>query len=256
MYDYGRPLGGKIAVITGAAQGVGFSTAEEFIAQGAEVVITDVSAQRLEQGQQQLGDACSTAVADVSDQQQMQHVYEEVIARHGHLDVVVANAVIGDSNPIGKITEDQFNRIFNTNVKGVLYTVQPAIPLLPPGGSVVIIGSTASIKGGVGMSLYGGAKAALRNMIRAWILEVKGSGIRMNVLSPGAVDTPSLRSALADAVGEDRVLESVAQMGDGSPLGRLVQPREIGRAIAFLASDASSAITGVELFADGGAAQV
>jgi NAD(P)-dependent dehydrogenase (short-subunit alcohol dehydrogenase family) len=255
MDGYGKPLEGKVAVITGAARGVGFATAEEFIAQGATVVITGLPADPLGDAQRQLGVAATSVAADVRDQAAMRHVYEETVARHGHVDIVVANAGIGDSNPLGKITEKQFDRIFDTNVKGVLFTVQPAIPLLPPNGSIVIIGSTASIRGGIGMSLYGGAKAALRNMTRAWIQEVKGTGIRINVLSPGAVDTPSLRTALADALGEDAVPAAVEHMGTGAPLGRLLQPREIGRAIAFLGSDASSAITGVELFADGGAAQ-
>ena len=137
----------------------------------------------------------------------------------------------------------------------VLFTVQPAINLMKDGGTVVIIGSTASIQPPTGMSLYGGAKAALRTMVRAWIQEVRGTGIRINVLSPGAVDTPSLRSALADASGADAVDALVTEMGEGNPLGRLAQPRELGTAAVFLASEASSFITGVELFADGGMAQ-
>jgi NAD(P)-dependent dehydrogenase (short-subunit alcohol dehydrogenase family) len=253
--EYGKPLEGKVAVITGAAQGVGLATAEEFIAQGAKVVITGLPTDPLDDAQRQLGVAATSVVADVRDQDAMRHVYEETVARHGHVDIVVANAAIGDSNPIGEITEKQFDHIFDTNVKGVLFTVQPAIALLPPTGSVVIIGSTASIRGGIGMSLYGGAKAALRSMTRAWIQELKGTGIRINLLSPGAVDTPSLRSALADALGEDAVPAAVEHMENAAPLGRLLQPREIGRAIAFLGSDASSAITGAELFADGGLAQ-
>lgn len=137
----------------------------------------------------------------------------------------------------------------------VLFTVQPAINLMKDGGTVVIIGSTASIQPPTGMSLYGGAKAALRTMVRAWIQEVRGTGIRINVLSPSAVDTPSLRSALADASGADAVDALVTDMGEGNPLGRLAQPRELGTAAVFLASEASSFITGVELFADGGMAQ-
>jgi NAD(P)-dependent dehydrogenase (short-subunit alcohol dehydrogenase family) len=256
MYDYSQPLRDKVAVITGATQGIGLETAREFIAQGAQVVITDLDADRLAETEAQLGPSSSVVAADVRRSDEMSHVYDEVVARHGRLDIVVANAVIGDSSPIGDITEEQFNNIFDTDVKGVLFTVQPAIPLLPSNGSVIIVGSTASIKGGVGMSLYGGAKAALRSMTRTWILEVKGTGVRINVLSPGAVDTPSLRSALADAVGESEVPSTVERMGAGAPIGRLLRTEEIARAIAFLGSDASSAITGVELFADGGAAQV
>ena len=167
----------------------------------------------------------------------------------------MANAGVGDSAPLGSITEKQFDHIFGINVKGVLFTVQPALKLLPRDGTVVIIGSTASIQAQPAMSLYGGAKAAIRQFVRGWIQDVKGSGVRINVLSPGAVDTPSLRTALAGALGADQVDAKVTSMGEGNPLGRLADPREIGRVAVFLSSAASSFITGVELFADGGMAQ-
>ncbi|MCC9306086.1 SDR family oxidoreductase [Kitasatospora sp. RB6PN24] len=163
---------------------------------------------------------------------------------------------VGAHAALGAITEEQFDRTFNVNAKGVLFTVQPAIALLPPGGTVVIIGSTASIQPPAGMGLYGGSKAAVRAFIRSWIQDIKGSGIRMNVLSPGAVDTESLRSALAMAQGVDAVPAAVRKMGEGNPTGRIADPREMGKAAAFLAGDASGFITGVELFADGGMAQV
>jgi NAD(P)-dependent dehydrogenase (short-subunit alcohol dehydrogenase family) len=255
MISYAQPLEGKVAVVTGAGQGVGFATAQEFLAQGARVWITGLDEAQLEAARAQLGERAAALVADVRDEEAMRAAYRRIVETDGRLDVVVANAVVGDSNPLGEITQAQFDHIFDTNVRGVLNTVQPAVPHLPETGSVVIIGSTASIKGGTGMSLYGGAKAALRSMVRAWIQEVRGTGVRINVLSPGAVDTPSLRSALADALGEDGVPAAVEQMGQQSPLGRLLQPREVAMSIAFLASDASSAITGVELFADGGLAQ-
>jgi NAD(P)-dependent dehydrogenase (short-subunit alcohol dehydrogenase family) len=175
--------------------------------------------------------------------------------RHGRLDAVVANAGIGAHAPLGSITEEQFDWTFNVNAKGVLFTVQPALPLLPSGGTV-IIGSTVSIQPPRGMSMYGGAKAAVRNFIRAWIKDIKGSGIRMNVLSPGAVDTESLRRALGMAQGADQVDPAIKTTGEGNPTGRIADPREMGKAAVFLSSDASSFITGVELFADGGMAQV
>lgn len=256
MVNYGTPLRGKVAVITGGGQGVGFGVAEEFIAQGAQVAITGLDADHLTAAANELGPEAIGIVADVRDEAAMIAAYAEVVDRLGHLDIVVANAVVGDSNPLGKITEAQFDNIFDTNVKGVLFTVQPAIPHMTDGGTVVIVSSTASVKAGEGMSLYGGAKAALRSMVRSWTLELRGTGIRVNVLTSGAVDTPSLRSALAGAIGEDQVDATVASMGEGSPLGRLLQPSEIGTAIAFLASEASSAVTGAELFADGGLAQV
>lgn len=248
-------LDGKVAVITGAAQGVGFGIAQEFINHGASVVVADLHQNAIDRAVSELGPNGFGAVADVTVLAQMESLYSDVMARYGRLDAVVANVGAGNSNPLGAITEEQFDFVFGVNVKGVLFTVQPALKLMQPGGTVVIVGSTASIQPPVGMSLYGGAKAALRNMVRAWIQEVKGSGVRVNVLSPGAVDTPSLRKALADASGEDQVDALVAKMGAGNPLGRLGQPRELGKVAVFLSSDASSFVTGIELFADGGMAQ-
>jgi NAD(P)-dependent dehydrogenase (short-subunit alcohol dehydrogenase family) len=168
------------------------------------------------------------------------------IRRQGH----------GHSAPLGSITEEQFDFIFGVNAKGVLFTVQAALPRLAEGGTVVIIGSTASTEAEYGMSLYGGSKAAIRQFVRGWISEVKERGIRINVLSPGAIDTPSLRTALAGASGEENVEREVKRMGEGNPLGRLGDPREIGKVVVFLSSDASSFVTGVELFVDGGMAQI
>ncbi|MFJ9871566.1 SDR family NAD(P)-dependent oxidoreductase [[Kitasatospora] papulosa] len=247
---------GKVAVVTGGASGVGLGIAQEFVDQGARVVITELQQKPLDEAVATVGPNCSGIVADVTKLADMETMYQEVIARHGRLDAVVANAGIGAHAPLGAITEEQFEKTFNVNAKGVLFTVQPAIPLLPAGGTVVIIGSTASIQPPAGMGLYGGAKAAVRAFIRSWIQDIKGTGIRMNVLSPGAVDTESLRRALGMAQGADAVPAAVQKMGEGNPTGRIADPREMGKAVAFLSSDASSFITGVELFADGGMAQV
>ncbi|WP_329537658.1 SDR family oxidoreductase (plasmid) [Streptomyces sp. NBC_01450] len=249
-------LEGKVAVVTGGASGVGLGIAQEFVDQGATVVITDLQQDQIDAAVAVIGPKASGVVADVSKLADMKAVYSEVIALHGRLDAVVANAGIGAHAPLEAITEDEFDRTFNINVKGVLFTVQPAIPLLPSGGTIVVIGSTASIQPPRGMSLYAGAKAAVRNCVRVWIQDVKGSGIRINVLSPGAVDTESLRRALAMAQGADKVDAAVKAMGEGNPTGRIAEPREMGKAAAFLSSDASSFVTGVELFADGGMAQV
>ncbi|HEX3611285.1 MAG TPA: SDR family oxidoreductase [Sporichthyaceae bacterium] len=248
-------LEGEVAVITGGAQGVGFGIAQEFLEAGATVVLTDLKQQRLDTAVAQLGPRSSGIVADVSKRSHMAQMYREVHRRHGRVDAVVANAGVGDSAPLGGITEDQFDLIYGVNVKGVLFTVQEALPLLPADGTVVIIGSTASVQALPGMSLYSGAKAAVRALVRGWIQDIKGSGVRINVLSPGAVDTPSLRIALAGASGADQVDAKVMQMGEGNPIGRLADPREIGKAAVFLCGAASSFITGVELFVDGGMAQ-
>jgi NAD(P)-dependent dehydrogenase (short-subunit alcohol dehydrogenase family) len=251
----GRGLEGKVAVITGGAQGVGFGIAQEFLANGATVVLTDLEQDSVDAATAKLGDRSSGIVADVTNQSQIQTMYAQVIERHGQLDAVVANAGVGDGNPLGAIREDQFDYIFNVNAKGVLFTVQCALPHLQAGATVVVIGSTASIQALPGMSMYCGSKGAVRSFVQAWIQDIKGTGIRINVLSPGAVDTPSLRIALEGASGADKVEAAVTQMGVGNPIGRLADPREIGKAAVFLSSDASSFVTGVELFVDGGMAQ-
>ena len=255
LHTHPDALAGRVAVLTGGAGGVAAGITEEFTARGATVVLTGRNQASLDEAAGRYGPNCIGMAADVTREEEMAAVYERVVERFGRLDIVIANAVIGDSNSLGRISEAQFDRVFGVNVKGVLFTVQPALRHLPNDGSIVIIGSTASIQPPVGMSLYGGAKAALRAMIRAWIQEVKGTGVRINILSLGAVDTPSLRTALADAGGADNVDASIDRMGAGTPLGRLLQPREAGASVAFLASSASSAVTGVELFADGGMAQ-
>ncbi|MGH3150707.1 MAG: SDR family NAD(P)-dependent oxidoreductase [Streptosporangiaceae bacterium] len=247
---------GRVAVVTGGSRGVGFGIAEEFVGQGASVVITDIDQALLDEAVAALGPEVSGFKADVTSLADMEALYSQVLARHGRLDAVVANAGVGDSAPLGSITEKQFDFIFGVNAKGVLFTVQPAMPLLPSGGTIVIIGSTASVKAEYGMSLYGGSKAAIRAFVRAWIRDIRGSGVRINVLSPGAVDTPSLRNALHGSLGEPGQVDAwIKERGEESPIGRLADPREMGKAAVFLSSDASSFVTGVELFVDGGMAQ-
>ena len=246
---------GKVAVVTGGGRGVGLGIAREFAAEGATVVVTDIARHLLDDVSAELGPQGLALSADVTELSDLERVYAEVHERFGRLDAVVANAGVGDSAKLGSITEEQFDYIFGVNVKGVLFTVQAALPHLRAGGTVVIIGSTASIQAVDAMSLYGGSKAALRAMVRCWIKDIAHLGIRINLLSLGAVDTPSLRNALAGASGADQVDRLVKQMGEGNPLGRLAQPREIGQAAVFLSSGASSFVTGAELFADGGMAQ-
>jgi NAD(P)-dependent dehydrogenase (short-subunit alcohol dehydrogenase family) len=245
-------LEGKVAVVTGAAGGIGFAIAEEFVRQGASVVVADLQKEQVEKAVATLGSKSFGIVADVSKLSDMEALYREVKSRYGRLDAVVANAGIGDHAALGSITEKQFDRTFGVNVKGVLFTVQPALPVLQKGGAVVIIGSTASECPPPGMSLYGAAKGAVRNLVRSWVFDIKGSGIRMNVLSPGTVDTQSLRTAMTNALGAERATVAVDAISARSPSQRIGAPREIGAVAAFLCSDAASYVNGVELFADGG----
>ncbi|MBB6107659.1 NAD(P)-dependent dehydrogenase, short-chain alcohol dehydrogenase family [Mucilaginibacter lappiensis] len=245
-------LEGKVAVVTGGASGIGLAIAKTFTENGASVIITDLQQENLDKAVAVIGKDGIGIVANVSKLKDMEAVYQQVMAKFGKLDTVVANAGLGDHGPLGTITEEQYDRTFNTNVKGVLFTVQPAVPLMKPGGTIIIIGSTGSVNPPRGMSIYGGSKAAVRNFIRSWVQDTKGTGIRFNVLSPGAIDTESLRNALEKAHGRDQVEAGVKSMGADTPAGRIGTTDEIGQVALFLASEASSFITGVEIFADGG----
>jgi NAD(P)-dependent dehydrogenase (short-subunit alcohol dehydrogenase family) len=247
---------GKVVLVTGGASGIGYATAAELIGRGASVVVTGRRQDVLDDAVRALGAKCTAVRADVSSSADMDAVFAHISDTHGRLDVVLANAASGHHSVLGSITEEEFDLTFDINVKGVWHSVQKALPLLGPGGNIIIIGSTASIHPPYGMGLYGGAKAAIRNFLRSWIQDTKGAGIRMNVLSPGAVDTESLREALTKAFGADGIAAQLEVMGAGSPIGRIAQPSEIAKAIAFLASDDASFIHGVELFVDGGMAQI
>lgn len=240
----------KVVLVTGGSSGLGLAIAQELAGQGATVVITGRRQEQLTEALSKLGERASAVVADVSVLADLTVLFAEIKDRHGRLDVLVANAGMGEIAPLGNITEAYFDRVFSTNVKGVTFTVQEALPLMGKGSSIVIIGSTASIDPGPGLSVYGATKAALRTLVRSWTLDIKGSGVRINLLSPGPVDTPSLRNMLAEQA--DEVIKSLSEK---STIGRIGQAHEIGTAVAFLASDAAGYINGVELFADGGASQ-
>ncbi|QDH66729.1 SDR family NAD(P)-dependent oxidoreductase [Pseudomonas azotoformans] len=240
----------KVVLVTGGSSGLGLSIAQEMAGQGATVVITGRRQEQLEEALSKLGDQASAVVADVSVIADLAVLFDVIKTRHGRIDVLVANAGMGEIAPLGSITEAYFDRVFSTNVKGVTFTVQGALPLMGEGSSIVIIGSTASIDPGPGLSVYGATKAALRTLVRSWTLDIKGRGVRINLLSPGPVDTPSLRHMLAEHA--EAVIESLSEK---STIGRIGQAHEIGTAVAFLASDAASYVNGVELFADGGASQ-
>ncbi|MDR9749938.1 SDR family oxidoreductase [Pseudomonas sp. SZMC_28357] len=241
----------KVVLVTGGASGLGLAIAQELAGQGALLVITGRRQAPLDEALKSLGEQAIAIKADVSSLSDLAALFSQIKDHHGRLDVLVANAGKGELEPLGAITEASFERIFATNVKGVTFTVQGALPLMGKGGSIVIIGSTASINPGPGLSVYAGTKAALRALVRSWVVDIKGSGVRINLLSPGPVNTESLHDMLGD-----HAQDVIASLSEKSTLGRIGQASEIGTAVAFLASDASSYINGVELFADGGASQI
>jgi len=241
----------KVVLVTGGSSGLGFAIAEAFASQGADLIITGRRQPQLDEAASRLGGNVLAVRTDISDPVALGDLFTHIGAVHGRIDVLIANAGMGEIEPLGAITEAGFDRVFATNVKGTTFTVQGAQPLMGEGSSVVIIGSTSSINPGPGMSVYGATKAALRAMVRSWILDIKGSGVRINLLSPGPVDTPSLH----DVLGEN-AQQVIGLLKAKSTLGRIGQAHEIGQAALFLASDASSYVNGAELFADGGASQV
>ncbi|MFL9812928.1 SDR family oxidoreductase [Stutzerimonas sp. VN223-3] len=241
----------KVVLVTGGSSGLGFAIAEAFAQEGADVIITGRRQSQLDEAVSRLGGNASAVRTDISNPGDLTELFTHISAVHGRIDVLIANAGIGQIEPLGSITEAVFDRVFTTNVKGTTFTVQGALPLMGQDGSVVVIGSTASINPGPGLSVYGATKAALRALVRSWILDIKGSGVRINLLSPGPVDTQSLRDVLGD--NAQQVIDALSEK---STLGRIGQAHEIGQAALFLASNASSYVNGAELFADGGASQV
>jgi NAD(P)-dependent dehydrogenase (short-subunit alcohol dehydrogenase family) len=251
-----QSLGGKVAVITGGTTGIGLAIAKEFVAEGAVVVVTGLDQKSLDSAVKEIGPHSFGARTDASSSAEMDGLLKDVKATHGRLDSVIANAVADEHAPLGKITEAQFDKMVGINLKGVLFTIQSAMPLLPTDGTIILIGSTASIAPPAGMSIYGAIKSAFHGMVRALIQDAKGTGVRINILSPGSVDTPSLRRALGKAGGADKADAIVKSIAERSPLGRIGKASEIGKVAVFLASSASSYINGVELFVDGGLTQV
>ncbi|MFH8136405.1 SDR family NAD(P)-dependent oxidoreductase [Pantoea osteomyelitidis] len=240
----------KVAVITGGSSGIGLAIAKRLSDEGANIVITGRTEETLKKAVMNLGENAKGIVSDVSSKASLDALYERIKAEFGRIDILVANAGGGVHAPLGKITEKQIDDQFATNVKGVVLTVQQALPLLGKGSSVIIIGSTASVDPGPNMSIYGATKAAVRNMVRSWVTELHGSGIRINIVSPGPVNTESLRAAFGE-----NAREGLSFLTAKSPLGRIGEPEEIAAVATFLASDASGYVNGIELFADGGASQ-
>lgn len=241
-------LKGKIAVITGATSGMALATAKLFVEEGAYVFITGRRQAQLDSAVQEIGRNVTGVQGDAGNLADLDRLYETVKATKGNIDTVFASAGVGEFNvPIGSVTEANFDNTFNVNVRGTLFTVQKALPLMRDGGSILLNGSIASIKGFPGLSVYNASKAAVRSFARTWTADLKSRKIRVNVISPGTIDT-GIFVGVPNEV-KDQFVSLI-------PMGRIGQPREIATAALFLASDDSSFITGIELFVDGGTAQV
>jgi NAD(P)-dependent dehydrogenase (short-subunit alcohol dehydrogenase family) len=249
-----RKLEGKVAVVTGGTSGIGLATARRFAAEGAHVFVTGRRQAELAAAVTAIGPNATGIQADSANLAELDRLYERVKAEAGRIDVLFANAGGGTMLPLGSITEDQYEDTFGRNVKGVLFTVQKALPLLVDGASVILTGSTAAAGGTPAFSVYAASKAAVRAFARNWILDLKERGIRVNVISPGPTRTPGLVGlAGPDAAQQQGLLDHMAAQ---VPLGRVGDPDEIAKAAVFLASDDASFVTGAELFVDGGEAQV
>jgi len=247
-------LEGKIALVTGGSSGIGLATAQSFIHEGAFVYITGRRQSELDKAVKTIGGTQLKAVrADASSLSDLDRLFEQIKQEKGRLDVVFANAGGGSFAPIGSITEELYQQTFDTNVKGVLFTVQKALPLVPDGGSIILNASIAGIKGMPAFSVYSATKAAVRSFARTWTTDLKDRGIRVNVISPGPIKTPILDGLAETDEQRQGIFQQLTSM---VPLGRMGEPDEIGKAAVFLASQDASFIAGAELFVDGGSAQV
>jgi NAD(P)-dependent dehydrogenase (short-subunit alcohol dehydrogenase family) len=246
-------LDGKIALITGGNSGIGLATAKRFVAEGAYVFITGRRKAELEAAVKEIGDNAAGVAGDVSNLADLDRLFARITDEKGRLDVLFANAGIAKYAILGRITEDLYDAIFNINVKGLLFTVQKALPLMPDGSSIILNASIVASKGLSSNSIYSATKAAIRSFARTWTTDLKSRRIRVNAISPGTIDTPGLNNLLASGeAGEERK----KMISTAIPLGRLGKPEEIAAAVVFLASNDASYITGTELFIDGGFAQV
>ncbi len=246
-------LEGKIAVVTGGNSGIGLATAKRFVAEGAHVFITGRRQAELDAAVSQIGKNVSGVQGDVSNLADLDRLYATVKQQKGRVDVLFANAGLGEFVPLGQITEAHFDKTFGVNVKGTLFTVQKALPLMPDGGSIVMNGSMVSMKGWPAFGVYAATKAALRSFARTWSVDLKSRKIRVNVVSPGTVITPGYKNA---GLSDEQIAQIEAEAAAATPLGRVGTPEEIAKAVVFLASDESSYVTGIELFVDGGLAQI
>ena len=246
-------LEGKVAVITGGNSGIGLATAQQFVSDGAYVFITGRRQSELDSAATQIGKNNVTAVqGDVSNLADLDRLYAKVKEQKGQIDVLFANAGIVGVAPLGEISEEHFDKTFGINVKGLLFTVQKALPLFQDGGSIILNASVAASKGIEATSVYSATKAAIRSFARTWTADLKQRKIRVNAISPGRIDTPIFNGVL----NEEQTNQFNATIVANVPLGRMGNPDEVAKAASFLASDDSSYITGTELSVDGGLAQI
>jgi NAD(P)-dependent dehydrogenase (short-subunit alcohol dehydrogenase family) len=246
-------LDGKVAVVTGGNSGIGLATAKQFACEGARVFVTGRRRQELDEAVSIIGHGARGIQADISKLCDLDALYETVAAEADTIDVLFANAGVGDFAPLGAITEEHFDRIFSINVRGTLFTVQKALPFLRDGGSIILTGSTTGIKGTPAFSVYSASKAAIRNFARTWVLDLADRAIRVNVLVPGSTSTPGWHGLAPSNEVHAKMIKGVEAT---TPLRRLGDPAEVALAAVFLASDDSSFVTGSELFVDGGSAQI
>ena len=246
-------LEGKIALVTGGNSGIGLATAKQFVNEGAYVFITGRRESELAAAVKEVGRNITAVRGDVSNLDDLDRLFAQIKREKGRLDIVFANAGVAKLAPLGTITEEFYDSIFNVNVKGLLFTVQKALPLLPDGASIILNASIVSIKGMPAFSVYSATKAAVRSFARSWTVDLKDRKIRVNAVSPGPIDTPAVRGLTQT---EEQHQQFVDNMTAGVPLGRIGDPDEIAKAVVFLASDDSSYVAGVELFVDGGMAQI
>jgi NAD(P)-dependent dehydrogenase (short-subunit alcohol dehydrogenase family) len=249
-----KKLEGKIALVTGGNSGIGLATAKRFVAEGAKVIITGRRKENLDAAVKEIGSDATAIQADATRLEDIEKVVAEIKKQYGRIDVLFVNAGGGEFATIDQVTEEHFDKTFNTNVKGLFFTVQKALPLLPAGGAIVLNASIVSIKGMPAFGVYSATKAAVRSFARTWTNELKDRQIRVNVVSPGPIDTPAIDGLAQDDPEQARQLKS--GLASQVPLGRMGTPDEIAKAVVFLASDDASYVAGVELFVDGGMVQV
>jgi NAD(P)-dependent dehydrogenase (short-subunit alcohol dehydrogenase family) len=248
----GNKLEGKIAVITGAISGIGLGTAKRFVSEGAYVFITGLYQKEIDEDISEIGKNASGIQSDVSNLADLDKLYDVVKEQKGHIDILFANAGIIEFAPLGEISEKHFDKIFDIDVKGLLFTVQKALSIFQDGGSIILMASIGASKGSADLSVYHAAKAAVRSFARSWTLNLNHRNIRVNAISPGPIDTPFVNRVLNDQQTQQFIQNAVKS----TPMGRMGSPDEVAKGVSFLASNDSRYVTGIELFVDGGTAQI